>query len=136
MSYFQWASTLSVGDLVIDCDHQSLINLINELYVAAERKEDGVILGSILQRLFNYTSEHFDREERLMEQIQYQDALSHIKQHKKLLERVLLLQASLAEKRDYVAKETAELLRFWLTSHIYTNDMALAAAAKKYIENS
>lgn len=130
MVYFQWSPNLSVGDTLIDEDHQHLIDLINELYTASDQNQDGAILEDILQRLFNYTSEHFYREEELMEKIQYPDVLNHVKQHKKLLERVLILQASLAEKRDYVAKETAELLRFWLTSHIHTTDKALAIAIK------
>ncbi|WP_395007370.1 bacteriohemerythrin [Undibacterium sp.] len=131
MVYFQWNSALSVGNTLIDCDHQNLIDIVNELYTAADLKQDCDILGDILQRLFDYTSEHFDREEEMMKLTGYPGFESHKMQHKKLLERVVRLQVSLAEKREYVAKETAELLKFWLTSHIYMADKELAMAIQK-----
>jgi len=131
MAYFQWNPTLSVGNTLIDSDHQNLINIVNELYTAADLKQDCDILEDILQRLFDYTSEHFEREEEMMKLTGYPGFENHKKQHKKLLERVVCLQASLAEKREYVAKETAELLKFWLTSHIYMADKELAIAIQK-----
>lgn len=132
MSYFQWTNALSVDDPVLDQDHQHLIGLINELYGATEIQQDSTVLGQILQRLFEYTREHFAREEALMQKINFADFPQHVKQHQKLLERVVTLQAALAENREYVAKETAELLKFWLSSHIHMSDRALALA----VENS
>lgn len=62
--YFEWTPTLSVGDVALDGDHMKLIELINEFYSATEDENGRKILSGILQRLFNYTREHFDREKR------------------------------------------------------------------------
>ena len=136
MPYFQWDRSLSVGEAALDSDHKSLIELSNELHGAANANQDTDILEEILQRLLIYTSEHFAREEQMMEEYQFLELASHKKQHRKLIERVLTLQKALAENRAYVAQETAELLRFWLTSHIHVADKALAKAIQSSHEVS
>lgn len=63
-----------------------------------------------------------------MEHIGYSDMDAHLAQHKKLIEQVLVLQNAFERGRIEVAKDTAELLRFWLTHHIMRTDKKLSAA--------
>lgn len=49
MLHFEWATTLSVGDVELDGDHTKLIDLINEFYSATEEENDREILSGILQ---------------------------------------------------------------------------------------
>jgi hemerythrin len=130
MDYFQWTDDLSVNNPIIDRDHLELISLVNELHSAAELGKDRIALSNILDSLFSYTQEHFQREEILMEAISYEDITPHFAQHRNLIDRVVTLRSALAEERSYVALETAELLRFWLTSHIKLSDRKLAAAVR------
>ncbi|MBC3872816.1 bacteriohemerythrin [Undibacterium flavidum] len=126
MSYFEWNDNLSVHDALIDQDHQALIGMVNELHDAAESEQDYQSLSKILTRLATYTQEHFQREEDLMQASAYPAYRAHKEQHRKLLERVSDLKHELENARTLVALETAELLRFWLTSHILLSDKQFA----------
>ncbi|MFZ6819864.1 bacteriohemerythrin [Undibacterium sp. Ji22W] len=126
MSYFEWNDNLSVQDALIDQDHQALIGMVNELHDAADVGQDYLSLSKILARLATYTQDHFQREEDLMRASAYPDFKAHREQHRKLLERVNDLKHELENARTLVALETAELLRFWLTSHILLSDKQFA----------
>lgn len=126
MEYFEWNDHLSVHDTLIDNDHQKLIGMVNELHEAADLDLDYLSLSTILTRLTIYTQEHFQREENLMQKSGYPDFDAHKEQHEKLLERVTDLKRELDNARSLVALETAELLRFWLTSHILLSDKQFA----------
>ena len=126
MEYFEWNDSLSVHDVLIDEDHKILIGMVNELHDAADLGKDYITLSGILERLAAYTREHFQREEDLMQSIAYPRYKAHKEQHRKLLERVTDLQQELNRAREMVALETAELLRFWLSSHILLSDKHLA----------
>lgn len=128
MDYFQWSDALSVGNSLIDQDHKELVNLVNELHQAVQDGKGSDTLGSILQALFTYTHEHFQREELLMEHINYADMAAHLDQHKKLIEQVVVLQDAFERGRVEVANNTAELLRYWLTHHIMRTDRKLSVA--------
>lgn len=128
MDYFQWSDALSVGNTLIDQDHKELVTLVNELHQAVQDGKSNETLGSILQALFTYTHEHFQREELLMEHIKYADMDAHLDQHKKLIEQVEVLQDAFERGRSEVAIGTAELLRYWLTHHIMRTDKKLSAA--------
>lgn len=132
MDFFQWDDGLSVGNTLIDRDHQELIALVNELHDAARDGKDVVIVGRILERLLTYTQEHFQREELLMEYMNYPDQIHHKLLHRKLVAQVRQLQEALHANAQGVARDTAELLRFWLTRHIHHVDRQLAAATKEF----
>ena len=128
MDYFQWSDELSVGNSLIDQDHKELVNLVNELHQAVQDGKSNETLGRILQALFTYTQEHFQREELLMEHINYVDKEAHLDQHKKLIDQVVVLQDAFDRGRVEVANNTAELLRYWLTHHIMRTDKKLSVA--------
>lgn len=128
MNFFEWNQQLSVDNPQIDADHQTLIGLVNEFGDTATKHPDATQLEGILQKLIEYTSTHFEREENLMREIGYARTREHLNQHAKLLARVNDLQKEMQLGRISIAIETAELLRFWLTSHIMLSDRDLAEA--------
>lgn len=128
MDYFQWSDALSVGNALIDQDHKELVTLVNELHQAVQEGKSSETLGHILQALFTYTQEHFQREELLMEHIKYADMDAHLDQHQKLIDQVVVLQDAFERGRVEVANNTAELLRYWLTHHIMRTDKKLSVA--------
>lgn len=131
MDFFQWNSALSVGNKLIDQDHLELVTLVNELHSAAQEGKSGDVLGKILQALFAYTQEHFEREELLMAHIDYAELDAHKEQHRQLMDQVLVLQDAFARGRSDVAMNTAELLRHWLLHHIMRTDKKLAVAMRE-----
>ncbi|CAN5706729.1 hypothetical protein BH11PSE12_BH11PSE12_15410 [soil metagenome] len=131
MEFFSWTDELSVGNALIDQDHFELVTLVNELHEAAQAGKSGTIIAKTLETLFRYTQEHFQREELLMEHINYADIAEHCEQHQKLIAQVLVLQNAFERGRSEVASSTAELLRYWLLHHIQRTDKKLALEIKK-----
>ncbi len=131
MDYFEWNDALKVGNQLIDQDHFELVTLVNELHQAVQEGKSTDALAKILQALLNYTREHFQREELLMEHIAYADIESHKAMHQKLLDQVLVLQDAFERGRSEVASNTAELLRYWLTHHIMRTDKKLSQAIRE-----
>lgn len=130
MNFFEWNQQLSVDNPQIDAEHRTLISLVNEFGDTATKHYDATQLERTLKSLIEYTSTHFEREESLMNEIGYAKTREHLNQHAKLLARVHDLQKELQQGRISIAIETAELLRFWLTSHIMLSDRALAEAIR------
>ncbi len=131
MTFFEWNPQLSVENPSIDEDHKHLIQLVNEFGVVAAQDQEIDRLEQILQTLLVYTQEHFQKEEELMAAIGYHKIKPHQEQHRKLLARVEDLHNEFHGGKRRIASETAELLRFWLTSHIMLSDKELAEAIRR-----
>ena len=119
-----WEPRFSVGVPVIDKDHQTLVDLINQLGPAADDPEAKVVVGSVLETLWDYVLFHFAREEKLLELIKFPNLAKHKAKHESL-------KASVARRLDAYrtnpdAVDIDELLGFlqtWLMDHILREDM-------------
>lgn len=118
---------MSVGNTLLDHDHQALIALVNELHTATSRGEGREVVGDILDRLLVYTQQHFQREEHHMEQVHYSKMVEHLRLHRDLYERVLELKARFDSGHITVAAQVSSLLRDWLSLHILRDDKQFAA---------
>lgn len=81
-SYFEWSKDFETGNKLIDEQHYSLVELINELIKVDLDKDSDVLkkIEEINQKLLNYILEHFLSEENLMEKYSVDDR--HVKEHK------------------------------------------------------
>ncbi|MFD2365336.1 bacteriohemerythrin [Pseudoduganella sp. GCM10020061] len=127
MSYFSWTSDMSVGNTLLDHDHRVLVALVNDLHTATSRGEGREVVGAILDRLFAYTQQHFQREEHHMQRVQYSKAAEHTRLHQDLLRQVLELKARFDAGHVTVAAQVSALLRDWLSLHILRDDRQFAA---------
>lgn len=83
----EWNDKLSVGNDLIDEDHQHLIKLINA-YEMAVSQDNLKVLGLAFESLEKYANEHFEREEKLMAAVYYPQRRDHAAKHKELLKMV------------------------------------------------
>ena len=84
---------------------------------------DPAVLGEILERLVDYTMNHFIVEEELFNRLGYPEGEAHKAQHDRFSARVMdLLQRH--EGGEGVGMEALELLKNWLTHHILKVDKA------------
>ena len=127
MTYFAWASDMSVGNTLLDHDHRELIALVNELHTATSRGEGRGVVGDILNRLLVYTQQHFQREEHHMERLQYPKTDEHKRLHQDLYEQVVALKARFDAGHITVAAQVSTLLRDGLSLHILREDKQFAA---------
>lgn len=82
MTGIQWRQTMSVGVARLDADHRELIEHVNGLGIALAAPDFDVKSAALsLLFLLRYTDEHFPREEKLMEVIDYPFLNDHKAQH-------------------------------------------------------
>jgi hemerythrin-like metal-binding protein len=119
---FQWNDSYSVKVDAMDDQHQQLFKIVNELQVAMRSGKGKNVAANLLDRLIDYTIEHFAAEEKLMEQQGYPGLPAHQAEHRVLTNKVV------AFKKDFgagIVSITPELMKFlqdWLTNHIQTVD--------------
>lgn len=123
MPLITWNDTLSVGVASIDAEHQELVGLLNAFYEAMQAKDGVGVLGNTLDALIEYTKFHFANEERLFAKTGYPDAVAHKKEHDKLAQQVLEVQARYkAGQTDALSLEVVDFLKRWLVNHIQGTD--------------
>ena len=65
--FLEWSEDLSVGVEAIDDDHRILITLLNRLYAASQKADEGKMTSEVLVDLAAYVVRHFRREETVMD---------------------------------------------------------------------
>ncbi len=118
------------GIPLVDGEHETLFEIIGEAndLVKAELLHDKYdeIVG-ILEKLKNYTKEHFQDEEELMESIQYPGIKAQKMAHKAFvlkLEEIDLDQVD--QNQQAYLEELMEFLFGWLSNHILKSDKLIA----------
>lgn len=119
-----WNPSMSVGDNRLDNEHMVLIEVINQLVIADNRR-DRHILEMTIDELISYASFHFRHEEEYMARAGYPGRDDHIGQHRAFTNKMLRVRDSfLTHRRMAVGDEILIFLRHWLTQHILIEDMA------------
>ncbi|KAA3611040.1 MAG: hypothetical protein D8M58_13750 [Calditrichaeota bacterium] len=129
-----WTSSMSVGNKIVDSDHQKLFKLINivEEELNSEKKEN---IENALRELENYTEEHFTREEALMKLGSYSGHFQHFKKHHNLKNQLKIIKKDilndLNNPKNY--DNLIEVLRKWLLDHVLVEDLKMRPYYKKLI---
>lgn len=129
MAYMDWKEDYSVGNALIDKQHQALFALVNEVADKVKAGNMPEIIG-VIKRLATYTVEHFKDEEAIMKKAGYASFEDHQMIHAELVEKVLDLQAKLEKKQPVSMVGIIRFLSDWLKDHILQDDMAYKAAIK------
>jgi len=121
--YIAWKPCYSVGDAALDADHQQILQLINDMYEAMKSNDVSAQLKATLDQLVRYTTTHFEREERVMQECGYPDFTNHKAVHDQMRRRTLGLRAhtNLMTNRDLLV-----FLKDWWTGHIQEQDQQYA----------
>ena len=122
MSLIEWTPALSVGVARLDEQHRTLVAMINELHDAMAARHGKEVVGSILDRLVEYTHTHFKDEEQLLAQQGYPGLAAQKEEHGRLVGRVQQLQEKLHAGKPLVSVEVMTFLKGWLVEHIQHED--------------
>ncbi len=126
----EWDNSLSVGNIKIDSQHKTLVNLINTLNEAFAEGKTKEAIGKILNELANYTVTHFGDEERIMESGNYPDLANHKKIHVKFVETVKSTIQDFESGKAMVSKDLMIFLKEWLIEHIMGTDQKYSSYVK------
>ncbi len=118
MSLMEWTEA-QYGTTVAICDdqHKELFDRVNALNDAVSKGVRDEIGGS-LDHLISYVVEHFETEERLMEERGYEGLDAHRGEHKKLVDTCTDLQKKFHAGNADIEDETMVFIKDWLDQHI------------------
>lgn len=118
MAFFEWSEDYSVKNDKMDEQHKNLIKMVNQFYELVENQDEQKQVLQCFNKIVDYTSYHFQEEEKLMLESDFPGARHHINIHKQLVERVLNLKKELESGSLEARNQTKFFLKNWLTSHI------------------
>ena len=126
MPLIEWNESLELGVRSVDKQHQRLVRYINLLDEAIKKGSQSEEIGSILDKLIEYTESHFSYEERLFDVHKYPGEKNHIKLHAELIDKVHNFQESFKNREADISLELMEFLKSWLVDHILIEDKKYA----------
>lgn len=125
MEKFHWNDTYSVGVSQMDDEHKKILSIINQMVEHPETSERSETISDILGQLTTYAYEHFDHEEKLLEEHGYPDLNSQRVEHRKFRRRIATFCSNIMSDRNrqYTAPEDLlEYLMAWWKDHILVSD--------------
>jgi hemerythrin-like metal-binding protein len=120
----EWDSSYSVGNALLDRQHQKLLDLCNELarHTQGEQAVSRSRFHEILNELTLYARQHFKIEETLLTRMGYTDVSAQVAEHLAYDEKVVdwsfdatVGELNLAQAHDFLAR--------WWKDHILVSDM-------------
>lgn len=126
MPLMTWNRQLELGIPSIDSQHKKLVEMLNTLFDGMHAGQGKETLGGVLRGLIAYTTTHFKHEESLFTTFGYGERLAHKREHEKLVEAVLEIQAKYEAGSGALSIEVMNFLKRWLSEHILGSDKKYA----------
>jgi len=109
----------------IDAQHETLIDLINQLHTAMTQRSERGVLDQLMADLIEHTKTHFDYEEQLMLEHGYPGYARHKREHDRLVQHIVAL-AERYRCGDLLLSFAVMVdLKGWALVHIEKFDVAL-----------
>lgn len=120
-----WRRQFSVGNDLIDSDHQYLLEIINKAEISL-KAVNAAELSGLLDELAKYAKSHFAREEMLAKAVGYPKSDQLHKSHNLLIDQMKRFRVGLGDSwtQDSVSAFTT-FLRDWLINHVIKEDMLM-----------
>lgn len=129
-SYFEWdPARLGLQIREMDDEHKVLIDSMNKLHAARERRAAVGEQLRILDELVTFTRKHFADEEAYMERIGFPGLRTHRGVHAQLLNKLAQFQ-SVGREKHALPEELFAFFKMWLSAHIRGIDVKYAEHAK------
>ncbi|MGA2814639.1 MAG: bacteriohemerythrin [Candidatus Acidiferrum sp.] len=131
MALFEWKQDYSVSVNEFDADHKSLFSLVNELNDAMAHGQGRLVIGNVLQRLLQYTRDHFAAEEAAMRAADFDGLAAHVAEHRELTEKVEAFAEEYSSGHTSVTIDVLYFLRDWLEHHVCLTDQKYSEPLNK-----
>jgi len=123
MTIIKWRDSFSVGVQKFDDEHKVLLDIINEMFIIVRDQKTVDHLTIEINKLIQYTQEHFTDEEEAMEKAGYPALDEHKSIHAKLLNDVTVFKKRVDNGEKEATTNFYHFLRDWLLTHIIEEDM-------------
>ncbi len=126
----KWSTDYETGVDEIDDQHHILVNTLNEANELLTKEYSLENLQNITKDLLSYALYHFETEEELMQEYNYEveakdDFEDHMKQHRDFSAKVVEIRESLKAGNLIEQDELISFLVNWLLNHIDKTDKKL-----------
>jgi hemerythrin-like metal-binding protein len=121
----QWKKDYETGIDRIDFQHQSLVNILNDI-ISIPNLEDSLrnrVLELNLEELLKYTVYHFEIEEQVMKESNFPNFDEHKKEHEALKLKATNFVDRFNNGERELENPIFEFLKTWLINHIGKSDM-------------
>lgn len=118
----EWDEKYSVGVKLIDDQHKTMFNTINELIDSIHTTPTKEKMEGIINQLVQYKKFHFATEERYFKEFNYEKTEEHIEKHHNFNETLSKLQEKNSGDILTFAFELVDFLEDWLIGHLMTAD--------------
>ena len=122
MSHIAWDEKYSVNIEVIDEQHKKIIEVLGHLFDEMGKKKSREVLGSILDQMVQYATEHFATEEIFMTQYAFPGYVEHKKEHEAFRAKVAAFLKDFAAEKASLSVDVIRFLTDWLDYHILDVD--------------
>jgi len=120
--FVEWSDKYSVGIPLIDEQHKSLLDMINELFVHCKEGEEKAneAFTKTMKKLVDYVKFHFGAEEELLLKYKFPEKAykEHKNEHEQFVIKVLQVVDDFQNGKKFVPNETVRFLRDWILSHV------------------
>ena len=122
MALLSWSTQYSIGNDLIDTEHQELFRLINAFHDLWQEKRDPQTIAVLLNQLVAYAEMHFRHEEGIMFDAGFPRLAEHQQVHETMVETIFKLRQSFEQHHDHLEMSTMKFVKSWLLEHIIQND--------------
>jgi len=122
----------SVGNDIIDADHEKLSDLLDAFYEMTIDVTDKRVITNSLKQLIVFARDHIIYEERLMDCIAYADVATHKADHDDILKLFNTIAADIQTSNSRLPQDTAYLIATLKSEHFERHDVPFAAAIAKH----
>ncbi len=128
MPFFGWQDKYNIGVPALDEQHQGIAGMVNNLYDSIEQNVyDDKTVGSVLIPIVECLKYHFQTEEKMMVEANYEQYHYHKSLHDHFTEEIMQSVIRIKKGEKINARDILILIRDWLLNHISDEDSKLAA---------
>jgi hemerythrin len=121
MPIVEWNISFLLGIQEIDQHHKHLVELLNKTYDEYKEGAPAENLRSVIDELLDYSTYHFECEERWMTETLYPNFIDHKAEHVIFTKRISELQKNFQFNTN-ISLEVLSFLSNWITHHILKTD--------------
>jgi len=121
----EWKEEYSLGIAEVDYEHQQLIGLINELLSRISGTAGDPEVVNSLGEIHAMIALHFALEEKVMQDMQYDEYERHKADHDRLLDEIRDIMDEYEDKTEIDVEDFSRRLDRWFGEHFRTLDARL-----------
>jgi hemerythrin len=121
-STFIWNHSYHINIFEMDEQHKKQLEYLDTIqsYTLSDNSDEKIY--NTLDKLYGFTKQHFEDEERLMEKYHFEELENHRNIHNELLNKLLVFKQEM-EKNSFDKSFIAVILKEWLLQHILEEDI-------------